>query len=57
MISNVFSSNQGADNVGVTIKIAGFINPLYNTNQTNSFIVMTMNIDNSTSPATTYFID
>lgn len=57
MISNAFSSNQGADNVGVTIKIAGFINPLYNTNQTNSFIVMTMNIDNSTSPTTTYFID
>ena len=54
-ITNAFLGNQIPDSTGITITLYGFVNPLYNTQQTNSFIVMTMNIDPVTGSF--YFID
>jgi len=45
IISNAFSKVQVPDSQGISIKLTGFVNPLYNTIKVNSFIVMTMNID------------
>jgi hypothetical protein len=54
MISNAFREDQPADSVlGINVTIYGFVNPLYNTEKTNSFIVRTLNMENGTN----YFID
>jgi hypothetical protein len=39
--------------LGVTLTLEGFVNPLYNTEKVNSFVVKTMNTENGVN----YFID
>lgn len=53
-IIGAFNSDQGGqDKLGVTITLEGFVNPLYNTEKVNSFVVKTMNTENGVN----YFID
>lgn len=53
IVKNAFSLEYTPDAAGITIVLQGFVNPLYNTEKTNSFIVRTMNVEGTNL----YFID
>ena len=54
VITYLFAADYTPDLAGITVTLSGFVNPLYNTENTNSFIVRTFNSD---STGSFYFID